>query len=210
MAPMNRKLFSLNDIKYSRILLFSIILCAVTFFIDRQYDFSDPFWVSFCYGISFAVAVVWGAVNYIGHVRVNVMYQKQTDIHSYVSQLAMNQDDRLELQNYLEDYAEDLMRQGRTEEEASREAIAQFKVKELMSLSKNTMIFDLHAHYYLIGWAILAISAFIIVGIIGFSLFPTSPLLIITESILFAYSGGFIALFLIYKLLDSLISSRLK
>ena len=47
-----------------------------------------------------------------------------------------------------------------------RKAINQFKVQEILSLSKDTMLFNLHAHYYLIGWAILAAIVDIIIWLL--------------------------------------------
>lgn len=210
MPNLTRKIFSLNDMKYGWSLLVSILVCGITFYIDRNTNPDDLFLLSVGYGMSFVIAVVWGAANYIGHVRMNVMFRRHRDIASFVGQLAMSQEDKLELRNYLEDYAEDLMREGTTKEEAAKEAISQFKVKEFLSLSKHTTIFELHAHYYLIGWTIVAIAAFIALGVVGNAAPPFSLPMLLVESVLVAYGAGFIALFFVYKLLDALIYKKLR
>lgn len=210
MGPFTKKMFSLHDIKYSWILLLSMALCFFIFYVDRSDYLADSAWLTIGYLLSFTVAVIWGALNYVGHIRINVMYQKQNDIHAYVAQLAMNQEDKMELQAYLEDFAEDLMKRGRTKAEASREAINEFKVQEILSLSKNTLLFNLHAHFYLLGWTILGFLVFILVGIFWVTLWPSSMMLLIIESMLFAYGIGFVGLFLIYKVLDTMIYRMFK
>jgi hypothetical protein len=169
----------------------------------------DPGWLTIGYLLAFALAVVWGVINYIGHIRMNVMYQKQNNIQAYVENLAMGKEDKLELQHYLEDYAADLIMQGKPKNEAAKEAINQFKVQEILSLSKDTMLFNLHAHYYLIGWAILAAIVDIIIWLLYGGFYPSSQLLLIIGLILIAYGMGFIALFCGYKLMDSFIYRKI-
>ncbi|WP_102272649.1 hypothetical protein [Cytobacillus massiliigabonensis] len=210
MSQFIRKIFSLNDIKYSWILLLSMILCFLIFYIDRADLLIDSAIVTTGYLLSFSIAVLWGAINYIGHIRMNVMYQKQDNIHAYVAQLALSQEDKWELQAYLEDFAEDLIKQGKTKEEASIEAITHFKVQEILSLSKNTLLFNLHAHYYLLGWVILAFVLFTVIGLFWITLFTSSTIMLIVESILMAYSFGFVGLFFVYKLFDAMIYRKLK
>ncbi|MFY0758609.1 permease prefix domain 1-containing protein [Metabacillus dongyingensis] len=133
MSQQKKKIFSLGDIKYSWILSLSAIFFGITNYLDRMYS-NDPAWVHAGYWISFAIAVLWGVLNYISHIRMNNMYKKQDDLQLYVNQLVMSEEDKLELRTYLEDYVQDLMKQGNTEADAMREAINQFKVKEFLSL----------------------------------------------------------------------------
>ncbi|WJH36111.1 permease prefix domain 1-containing protein [Paenibacillus sp. CC-CFT747] len=151
-----------------------------------------------------------GAVNYIAHMHLNRLYRKGEDIPAYVAQLALSEEDKQELQNYLEDYAEDLRSQGRTQEEAAREAVSQFRVQELLSLSKNSLLFELHAHYYLLGWSLTAVAAFAGLALIGWMTFPHSLLLLLAETILAAYGFGMAFLFVLYKALDALLYRKLK
>ncbi|WP_029192802.1 hypothetical protein [Paenibacillus harenae] len=205
-----RKIFSLSDVKYGWLLIMSMVLCGVFFYGDRYFDPDDQFLLTVGYGSSFATAVLWGAVNYIGHIRLNTMYRKQNDIHAYVEQLAMNPDDKMELRNYLEDYAQDLMDHGKTREQATAEAISQFKVKELLSLSKNTSLFHMHAHYYLFGWIAVAVILFILVELVHGLLFPEALWPLVIESVLVAYGAGLFGLFIIYKLMDAFIHRKLQ
>lgn len=208
MNQFNKKIFSLKDIKYPWILVISFIHFGISFYIDRIQS-NDPIWLIISYWIAFLIAVLWGAINYIGHIRMNAIYKKQDDILAYVNQLAMSKDDKLELQTYLEDYVQDLIRQGKTKEDATREAINQFKVKEFLSLSKNTSIFNLHAHYYLIGWTIVLAITFILICILGLMIESTTLIFLIIEVSLFVYSLGLFGMFFVYKLLDALIYRKL-
>ncbi|MGM0867577.1 MAG: hypothetical protein ACQEWF_23280 [Bacillota bacterium] len=204
-----RKIFSLGEIKYSWILLLSSVLFGLSNYLDRIYS-NDPIWVLASYWISFTIAVLWGAINYISHIRLNNMYKNQDDIMSYVYQLVMNKEDKLELQTYLEDFKKDLMEQGNTEADATREAIKQFKVKEILSLSKNTMFFNLHAHYYLIGWVIVSVIASILFLLFEFTLIPYPLITHTLISVLMAYSFGLFGLFFLYKIIDAVIYQRFK
>lgn len=206
---MIRKIFGLGDIKYSWILVLSSIIFGISNYMDRIY-LSDPLWVHTCYWISIAIAVLWVALNYISHIRMNSLYMKQDDVQRYVNQLAMSDEDKLELRTYLEDFVEDLMEQGSTEEEAKREAIKQFMVKEFLSLSKNTMFFNLHAHYYLIGWTIVFISASMLVWLFEYAIFPHPIVTLTVESILIVYAIGLFGTFFMYKIMDTVIVRKYK
>ncbi|MCQ6561822.1 permease prefix domain 1-containing protein [Paenibacillus mendelii] len=197
-----RKAFSLGDIRHSWLLILSVAICGVFFYMDRMDIPDDRLWLSIGYGVSFGIALLWSIVNYISHIRINVLYRNHSDIRAYVEQLAMSDEDKLELRNYLEDYTEDLMNQGKPREQAAAEAISQFKVKELLSLSKNTSLFQLHAHYYLFGWAAVASAAFILLVTMEGALLPNGGWVLILETIFIVYGAAFIVLFLVYKVLD--------
>jgi hypothetical protein len=203
------KVFSLSDIKYAWLLLISIISFVGTFYLDLYYNPSFVQTAALAgYGLAFIIAALWGAFNYIGHLRINAMYQKNNDIPAFVDQLALSNEEKLELQAYLEDYVIDLVSQGKTREEAAKEAINQFKVKEFSSLSKNTMIFNLHAHYYLGGYACLALLG----GLTLIVIHANFPLLVflVGKYTLLAYGVGFIGLFFIYKLADIILYKKLR
>ncbi|WFA07026.1 hypothetical protein [Bacillus sp. HSf4] len=204
-----KKMFSLNDIQFFWVLIASSILFAFSFYFDRIHS-HDPFWIVICYYISFAIAVVWGAVNYISHIRMNAMYNKQNDIRAYVNQLAMNEEEKLELQTYLEDYVEDLISQGKTKDEAAAEAINQFKVKEFLSLSKSTSFFNLHAHHYLFGWSLILMTALFLLWLFGIWLGVFPLMFLVIEATLFAYGFGFFGMFFVYKLVDAAIYKKFK
>ncbi|UVI30491.1 permease prefix domain 1-containing protein [Paenibacillus spongiae] len=204
-----RKAFSLGDIKYSWMLILSILICGAFFYADRMDQPDDRLWLSVGYGASFGLAILWSVMNYIGHIRINAMYRKQNDIGAYVEQLAMSDEDKLELRNYLEDYTEDLMTRGKSREQATAEAISQFKVKELLSLSKNTSLFQLHAHCYLFGWAAVACAALVLLVVLDGALGSNAVLVLILETIFIVYGASLFLLFLVYKLLDAWIHQKM-
>ncbi|XID91980.1 hypothetical protein ACF3MZ_26440 [Paenibacillaceae bacterium WGS1546] len=204
-----RKVFGLSDLKYAWLLILSMALSGVFFYLDRQ-TAPDPFWLSVGYGVSFGIAVLWSAMNYIGHIRINAMYRRRSDIAAYVGQLAMSDEDKAELRDYLEDFARDLMNQGRSKERATAEAISQFKVRELLSLSKNTSFFQLHAHYYLFGWAVAAAAGVVILLLLeGLAIFPERLIAMSTITILTVYGFAWFCLFFVYKALDMVIFRKM-
>lgn len=204
-----KKAFSLNDIKYSWLLLVSVIIFAVTLYLDLYYVRAFVQMTALTgYGLAFFLAAFWGAINYIGHIRINAMYQKNNDISAYVDQLALDYEEKIELQAYLEDYVQNQISKGKTNEDAAKEAISQFKVKEFSSLSKNTMIFNLHAHYYLGGYTVLALLIFLILILI-YASFSSLAFLVGAYTIL-VYRIGFTGLFFIYKLVDVILYKKFK
>jgi hypothetical protein len=210
MANLSRKVFSLEEIRYTWILLLSIIICVVTFFCDEYLNPDDQIWLSISYYVSFILATIWSVVNYAGHIRMNSLYRKQNNIGAYVTQLALNKEDQLELQNYLEDFAADLEQQGRSKEEAAKEAINQFKVKEFLSMSKHTQPFELHGHHYLIGYALLMLASALLLFILDQAIAPGTLILFIIQVVLAVYGVCFIALFMLYRIVDKLIYRKLK
>ncbi|WP_079529317.1 hypothetical protein [Halobacillus hunanensis] len=210
MKHLYRKVVSLKDIKYGWLLVISILLFMVTLYFDLYYDPSHvPIQAAFGYGIAFIVGVIWGAINYISHIKVNILYRKNNDIITFVDNLAMVQEEKMELQTYLEDYTEDLMTQGMEREKAVKLAIDHFKIREFSSLSKDTQIFNLPAHYYLWGYTgiagILCLSSLYVTN----ALITSSLTLIVIEAALFAYGFGFAALFFVYKLIDTMLYRKL-
>ncbi|AIM17192.1 hypothetical protein HW35_13840 [Bacillus sp. X1(2014)] len=202
------KLFSFKDLKYGWLLSVSFVIFTLTLFFDL---YIEPAYVQLPslagYGIAFIIASLWGSVNYIGHIKINALYQKSNDIHAFVNQLAINDEERQELQAYLEDFVQDLVSHGETKEEATKKAIEQFKIKEFTSLSKNTMLFNLPAHYYLGGFALVSLSVGLLLRVL-YIIFPSLFLLVLASS-LFAYGVGFMGLFFVYKIIDAIIYKKL-
>lgn len=133
------------------------------------------------YGSAFFSAVIWGILNYIGHINVSAKYKKYDNIDAYVENLAMSGEEKTELKAYLADFAEDLASQGKMKEEAIKMAIDQFKVKEFTSLSKNGSLLDLPTHYYLVGYISIAAIAVIILQILTNTVFYGSFWLLAVE-----------------------------
>lgn len=209
MSTFLKKVFSFNDMKHSWLLLISMVWFIASFYIERNYDPTDQYIGWMGYGGGVLLAMVWSIFNYISHIRVNKMYQKHHSISAYVNQLTINKEERNELQAYLEDYANDLLNQGKTEKEANEAAIRAFQVQEFSSLSKNTSIFNLHAHYYLIGYTTIAVIVVLILNILTNTIYSTFTLIVI-EYVCFAYGIGFALLFFLYKMFDVLLYRTLK
>ena len=207
MSHFLKKALMLSEIKYPWLIVLSALCFGSFYYVDRMYT-TDPFWLFLCYWFSFGLAVIWGALNYISHIHLNAMYQKQNDLHAYVNQLVMSADEKLELQTYLEDYVEDLVEQGMTKQEATNEAINQFKVKEFLSLSKNTSLFNLHAHYYLLGLAVITGIVGLIIWVVTAAMNENTLITLMIEVTLFAYCIGLVGLFFVYKILDSVLYQK--
>lgn len=201
MKQLIKKITSLSDLRHKAIFTISFVLSVVTMYLDFK---NDPSHVQLVYLIGYAlsliIAGVWAILNYISHMKINSLYKESKDIHVFINQLALSSDEKLEIQTYLEDYIEDQMTEGKTKAEATKHAIDQFKIEEFSTLSKNTALFSLPAHYYLIGYSALAL----VLGLILVIVTTAIPLLILESVgyISILYGIGFIGFFLFYKMLD--------
>ncbi|MGF7029159.1 hypothetical protein J2T17_000064 [Paenibacillus mucilaginosus] len=204
-----RKIFSLRELRYGFLLCFSIVICVVTFYIDEKMNPSDQMWLSISYYISFTIAAIWCGTNYFAQIRMNQFFRRQNDIGAYINQLALSGEDKLELQNYLEDYATDLEQHGRTREEAAKEAIDQFRVREFLSMSKHSKLFETHGHHYLLGYAALMLSGALVLALID-RLSSPSIFFKIFISVLSVYGVSFLIVYVMYKVLDQFIYEKIK
>ncbi|MDF2935585.1 MAG: hypothetical protein K0Q90_958 [Paenibacillaceae bacterium] len=205
-----RKVFSLAELRYSPVLLLSIVICVIAFFIDEHVDPKDQLWLAVTYYVSFSLAALWCGINYIGHIRMNNLYRKHADIGAYVEQLAMSTEDKTELRNFLEDFAADLEGQGRTRQEAAKEVISQFQIREFLAMSKHTSPFESHGHHYLMGYGILFLGASLI-ALAAELLLSHPPLVwLIISSVAGVYGICFFGVYVLYKLLDRFIYNKLK
>jgi hypothetical protein len=205
-----KKLLQLKDITYSWLLVISILIFTTTIYIDLAYHPSGSPKVALAiYAIALLIAFIWSVFNYIGHMRLNTMYKRNNNIQVFVDNLLLSNDEKLELRTYLEDYSQDLIEQGKTKEDAVITAINEFKVNEFSSLSKNTQIFNMHAHYYLGGYALIGIMASIILLVISNVLTDPPLICIVLEVTFMLYGIGFFGLFFVYKLMDVFIHKKL-
>lgn len=204
-----RKLFSLGELRYGFLLLLSIVICVLTFYIDERVNPSDQFWLSIAYYLSFTLAAIWCGMNYVAQIRMNQLYRRQNDIDAYVKQLALSGEDQLELRNYLEDYAADLEQQGKTREEAAQEAINQFRVKEFLSMSKHTRLFETHGHHYVLGYAAILLAGALVTDLIGV-VWEGHWIVYMGTTVLAVYGVSLILVYVLYKILDRLIYERIK
>lgn len=208
MEKLIKKIFSLYDLKYIWLLLISFIAFYITFYLDLLYE---PSYVQLTalagYGCAFITASVWSVLNYINLIKFNIMYKKSSDINAFVDQLTISREEKLEIQGYLEDYIEDLISSGKQRADATREAIESFKVKEIISSSKNSRLFNLHAHYYLLGYSFIMVITGLLLRIIYLNI--NSLLLLSLEWLLYLYGIGFTGLFVVYKLFDIVLYKKI-
>ncbi|WP_257348680.1 hypothetical protein [Pseudalkalibacillus decolorationis] len=206
MNPLRKKIFSLKDITYSWILIVSVLLFIVTMYLDL---YNDPTSVQVLpmgsYLLAFLIAVLWGVLNYIGHIRINAMHQKYNDIQAFVSNLVLDNEEKLELQAYLEDFSRDLVSKGLSKHDSDKEAIQQFKVEEFNSLSKNTTLFNLHAHYYLWGYVCITLISFTCLFLFSEMVFLSSLIINVLIATFFCYGVGLGGMFFLYKLFDAML-----
>lgn len=204
-----KKTFNLSDMKYSWLLLLSMVIFILSLYFEKLTSSITPLtqWVT--YGSAFLSAVIWSVLNYIAHIKVNANYKKYDDIKTYVDNLVMSKDDKLELMAYLEDYATDLSSQGKTKAEAVQIAINQFRVQEFSSISKNNSVLNLPIHYYLIGYVLVDIALVIVLALLTNTVFHGYFWLSAFEFTLAAYGVGFLGLFFLYKVFDAAISKKI-
>lgn len=205
-----RKVFSLAELRYSPVLLLSIVVCVVAYTIDEQIDPQDQLWLAVTYYISFSLAALWCGINYIGHIRVNNLYRKHGDIGAYVEQLVMDAEDKTELRNFLEDFAADLEEQGRSREEAAKEVISQFQVREFLAMSKHTVPFETHGHHYLLGYCMLLLGVCAMATSVELLLAQPPLVWLIISSVSGVYGVSLFGVYMLYKLLDRFIYKKLK
>lgn len=210
MRNWTRKTFSLAELRYSPVLLLSIVICVAAFYIDEHVNPGDQLWLAVTYYISFSLAALWCGINYVGHIKMNNLYRKHADIGAYVEQLAMSTEDKTELRNFLEDFAADLEEQGRTKEEAAKEVISQFQVREFLAMSKHTVPFETHGHHYLLGCGILLLGVCLTALAAGALWGQHFLVWLIISSVSGVYGACFFGVYALYKLLDRLIYNKLK
>ena len=208
MEKIIKKIFSLKDLKYTWLLLISFIAFYTIFYLDLL---NEPSYVQITalagYGCAFITASVSSVFNYINLIKFNIMYKKSSNINAFLDQLTVSREEKLEIQGYLDDYIEDLIASGKQRTDAIREAIESFKVKEILSSSKNSKIFNLHAHYYLLGYSFIMVTAGLFLRVIYLNV--NSLLLLSLEWLLYLYGIGFAVLFVIYKLFDIVLYKKI-
>lgn len=208
MKKIIKKIFSLGDLQYIWLLLISFVGFYITLYLDLL---NEPSHVQITalagYGCAFITASVWSVLNYINLIKFNIMYKKSSNINAFLDQLTISREEKSEIQGYLEDYIEDLVSSGKQRVDATKEAIESFKVKEIISSSKNSKIFNLHAHYYLLGFSFIIVITGLLLRIIYLNI--NSLLLLSLEWLLYLYGVGFTVLFVIYKLFDIVLYKKI-
>jgi hypothetical protein len=201
-----KQAYRLSGIKYSWILLISMIAFMLSLYFHRIYrnEFSDFEIAS--YGLSFLIALVWSVLNYFGHLKLNRLFKKYDDIDVFVEQMHMRAEEKEEFTQYLNDYVKDLVQHGEPYESAVKKAINSFQVQEFSEVKGGDM-FEKPAHYYLLGYTSVFIAAIIILQTIdGF--FPAQFILSSLSLTLGLYAAAFFILFFLYKAIDELLPQK--
>jgi len=204
-----KKVFNLSDIRYSWLLLVSMLFFISSLYYNKINPEISTMLELITYGGAVALAIVWSILNYIDHFKINVQFRKYDNIDVFVDNLVMNKQEKEDLKSYLYDFVKDLQQHGKTEDEAIKTAIAQFQVQEFTSLSKNNGIFELPSHYYLLGYIIIFAAAIVVIGVFTNTILGDSFLLKAINFTLNLYSIGLLCLLFLYKLIDKLITKKI-
>lgn len=204
-----KKVFNLSDIRYSWLLFVSMLLFIFSLYYNKMNPKLSIIVELITYGGAAGLAIVWGILNYIDHIKINAKFKKYDNVDLFVENLVMNQEEKEDLKAYLNDFVDDLQQKGRTEDEAIKTAIAQFQIQEFALLSKNNGIFELPSHYYLLGYFCIIAVAIVVIGVFTNTIFGNSFLLKAMNFTLNLYAIGLICLLFLYKLIDKLIGEKI-
>ncbi|WP_143162246.1 hypothetical protein [Sporobacter termitidis] len=121
----------------------------------------------------------------------------------------MKKEEKADLLTYLHDYVKDLEANGKSEEEAVKTAIGQFQIREFLEVSRYSGLFELPAHYYLLGYAIVFLAAIIVIQCLLGAVFPDMFLLQAFKFMLILYAAAFVLLPILYKVADVLVRKKM-
>lgn len=199
--------FSLKQMHYKPVLLFAMILFLITYHLEVFYlkiDSVLPFVVG--YILSVLLAAFWATLNYIDHLRINPLYKHYVTIDSFVADLVISQDEKLEIHTMMIDFVADQQQAGKSAEEATKEIIHQFKLEEMQNQESNHFFF-LHRHRYLLGNGLFLIALSLSFYLLNqFVFFSRS--VIILEITLIAFGLGLWLSFLMYQLLNKILIKK--
>lgn len=199
--------FSIKQISYKAILIFSMVLFFVCYYLDSVIDPSKTEF-TFVVGYMFAImlAAFWAIINYIDHLRINPLYKSYDSIDQFVHDLDISQDEKMEIKTMMVDYVADQKSLGKDEDTAIGEIINQFKNEELQK-SHNSEVFFVHVHKYLLGLGGILFIAGIAVYLIN-ELTSKNKLLTVLEITLVCYAAGFYLSFVMYNILNKVLIKK--
>ncbi|MCC3863765.1 hypothetical protein K0040_05485 [Terrisporobacter petrolearius] len=204
-----KKIFNLSDIRYPWLLLISMIAFMFSLYNNKINPEISTMMEFLTYGMAIAIAIVWSILNYIDHMKINVLLRRYDNIDVFVDNLVLNKQEKEDLKSYLNDFVKDLQDNGKTKDEATKAAIAQFQVEEFTSVSKNSGIFELSSHYYLIGYILIFAIIMTLIGIFTNTILDDSFLLKAMNFMLNLYSIGLFILLFLYKIIDNLVIKKI-
>ncbi|WP_025023800.1 hypothetical protein [Companilactobacillus nodensis] len=199
--------FSIKQISYKTILVISMILFFICYYLDSVIDPRQTESI-FVVGYMFAImlAAFWSIINYIDHLRINPLYKTYESIDQFVHDLDISDDEKMEIKTMMVDYVTDQKSLGKSEDTAIREIISQFKNEELHKPSGSDVFF-VHVHKYLLGLGSILLIAGIFVYLVNeFS--SKSVLLAVLEITLICYAAGFYLSFIMYNILNKVLIKK--
>ncbi|WP_334329099.1 hypothetical protein [Companilactobacillus sp. HBUAS59699] len=199
--------FSIKQISYKAILMFSMILFYVCYYLDIVIDPSKTEFV-FVVGYMFAImlAAFWAIINYIDHLRINPLYKSYGSIDQFVHDLDISQDEKMEVKTMMVDYVADQKSLGKDEDTAIAEIINQFKNEELHK-STNSEVFFIHVHKYLLGLGGILLVASILVYLIDQMTLKNEALRVLGITLI-CYAAGFYLSFIMYNILNKVLIKK--
>lgn len=201
---MLKKIFNLTDIKYFWLLALSMVTFVISLYLNKILS-GININEGMIYSICFFIAILWSILNYISHLKINPMHKSYNTIESFVANLKMDKEEKAELTQYLNDFVDDLVEKGNTHDEAIKIAIRNFQVQEFSE--SNNSLFEMHVHYYLIGYGIILIGIIIVLQCLNM-FFPNVFIILALNFTCGLYAFALFCLFFIYKFIDYLIEKN--
>lgn len=208
MNKLLNEIFNFKGIHFSFLLAVSALAMIGSLYYNTLHPTANNAALWLMYGSSMAIAFIWSIINYVSHIKINSIYRRKDSVDSYVNTLSVNKAEKDELKTYLNDFVEDLMRNGKSKKEAVQYAISQFQVEEFNSLSKESNYLWISSHIYLIGYAIVSLMLSAIMFIIDVVL--PSFWFSAVGWISLMYSIGFAFLMFIYYFANKIILKTMK
>ena len=200
-----KKFFELKEVKYLWLLVLSMAAFVAALFLNAAYPETFTKVEVPVYGAVLLIAFLWSILNYLGQLQLHTIYRRFDNIDNFIKCLPMNEEEKKELNEYLNDFVKDMVESGKSHEEAVRTAISQFLVKEIAE--RDGDLLETKPHYYLLGYT--AIFVIIVAVIQGINTIVHLPFLFLAVSfMLIAFSFGFISLFILYKLLNMVLAKK--
>lgn len=199
---MNR--LSIKQISYKTTLLLSMLLFFTSYLLDILMVPSETETIFVLgYTAAILVAALWAILNYIDHLRINPLYKNYSSTKDFVKDLTLPKDEKIEIQQMMDDYVQDQIDQGADQQQAIQQIIQQFKSSEL---PENHSLFYLHNHKYLVLLGAMMLLFSIMVWGLK-TIFPVleSAAAVVLEIMFACYGVGFWLSFAMYHLLNKIL-----
>ncbi|MGL5312106.1 MAG: hypothetical protein ACRC92_02550 [Peptostreptococcaceae bacterium] len=186
---MKNKLFNFKKMKFKSLLLISALILIISLTLEYK-GLLKPSFETVSYGSAILLGGIWLIMNYIYAYKRSFRWAlKSNKFENYINNLELEEEDQIELKDYILDYILDLENQGISQTDAIKKAISEFNIKKINIWEDN----------------IYLISLAVILGIITIviTLFPSSNLYLeVLRNTTFTYGIALIFTFFIYVVLD--------